>query len=243
MAIDMTGKKYNRLTVLKPDTKKTPNQYWICQCECGTIKSIRGDHIRHGRTKSCGCLQKENYSKQGKINVQKIAGWNAIDVIGKKFGKLTVIDSHSTNKKTNTRMLVCKCECGSIINVYSTNLYRGHTTSCGCINSPGEEIISNILCEHGIKFTKNKTFDSCRMPSGAYAKFDFYINDEYLIECDGICHEKGWMRHMNDVKERDAIKDAWCKEHGITLLRVPYRKGQEIKFEDLIPKTSKYVVR
>ena len=174
----------------------------------------------------------------------KICGWNAKDVIGKKFGKLTVIGDHSNGKGTNTRMLVCRCECGSVIEVYSTNLYKGHTKSCGCINSPGEEMISNILCEHGIKFTKNKTFDSCRMPSGIYAKFDFYINDEYLLECDGLCHEtETWYSKPNNVRERDSIKNAWCKEHGITLLRVPYRKGQEIKFEDLIPKTSKYVVR
>ena len=104
-------------------------------------------------------------------------------------------------------------------------------------------MISRLLCENGIKFEKNKTFETCKMPSGVYAKFDFYINDEYLLECDGVCHEKGWMNHLKNTKERDELKNKWCKENGITLLRVPYRKGQEIKFEDLIPETSKYVVR
>lgn len=38
---DLTGQRFDRLTVLRPDLeKKTKNKYWICQCDCGTIKSI-----------------------------------------------------------------------------------------------------------------------------------------------------------------------------------------------------------
>lgn len=236
---NLIGNKYHRLTVIEEDSKQN---YWICRCECGNVKSVRSDHLKHGATKSCGCLQKENSSKLGKIYAQKIAGWNAIDLTGKRFGRLVAIELSEKGNNTKSRKWKCVCDCGSEITCFSLNLLRGHTTSCGCIQSSGEEMISKLLCEHGVKFTKNKTFDSCRMPSGDYAKFDFYINDEYLLECDGICHEKGWMRYMNDVKERDAIKNEWCKEHGITLLRVPYRKGIEIKYEDLIPETSKYVM-
>lgn len=45
--IDLTGKKFGYLTVLELDkTKKSNAKYWKCQCECGTIKSIQGAHLK-----------------------------------------------------------------------------------------------------------------------------------------------------------------------------------------------------
>lgn len=63
--IDLTGHTYNRLTVI---SESVPAQYprkWVCQCTCGTIKTILGASIRNGLTQSCGCLNKEILSKKG----------------------------------------------------------------------------------------------------------------------------------------------------------------------------------
>lgn len=63
---DMTGKKIGRWTVIKLDTEH-PNKHdsrWICQCECGTVKSILGHQLRNGNTHSCGCLQRELLSER-----------------------------------------------------------------------------------------------------------------------------------------------------------------------------------
>jgi len=59
--IDMTGEKCGRLTVLKRDLETVNKNAtrWICECECGTIKSIIGCMLRRGTTKSCGCLARE----------------------------------------------------------------------------------------------------------------------------------------------------------------------------------------
>ena len=58
----------SRLTVLyqdcsKKDLIKTGAQ-WICQCSCGNRLSARGDQIRSGNTKSCGCLKREEDIKK-----------------------------------------------------------------------------------------------------------------------------------------------------------------------------------
>jgi hypothetical protein len=57
--IDLTGRQFGRLIVLR----KSPNRngYWICKCTCekGTIKEIFGGSLRSGATKSCGCYRKE----------------------------------------------------------------------------------------------------------------------------------------------------------------------------------------
>jgi hypothetical protein len=60
-AIDMTGRKFGRLEVLRrANNSRHGHAKWICQCACGKETSpISGNDLRHGRTKSCGCLQRE----------------------------------------------------------------------------------------------------------------------------------------------------------------------------------------
>lgn len=56
------GEKFGRLTVLDIDkSKQFQNRYLICLCECGNIKSVRADHLKSGKIKSCGCMYKETH--------------------------------------------------------------------------------------------------------------------------------------------------------------------------------------
>ena len=56
-AIDETGNVYGKITVLYRDHKRFPGQgaYWICQCTCGNVSSVRGTSLRYWGHKSCGC--------------------------------------------------------------------------------------------------------------------------------------------------------------------------------------------
>lgn len=61
---DLAGEVFSRLTVLKISDKKTGNRrHFQCVCVCGKIKHISAKSLISGRTKSCGCLQKETVSK------------------------------------------------------------------------------------------------------------------------------------------------------------------------------------
>lgn len=62
---------------------------------------------------------------------------------------------------------------------------REETQSCGCVISRGEEKIAKILLLNNIPFEKQKSFDSCIFDNGVKARFDFYINDSFLLEFDG----------------------------------------------------------
>lgn len=65
---DLTGQKFNRLTVLGLSAKKSGRKsYWVCQCECGNKKTVRSDVLKRGQTQSCGCLRDEKSA----INVIK----------------------------------------------------------------------------------------------------------------------------------------------------------------------------
>lgn len=61
---DLTGQKFGRLTVLRQDYNKNSNNYWLCKCDCGNIKSIRTEHLKDGSTVSCGCYSREITSKR-----------------------------------------------------------------------------------------------------------------------------------------------------------------------------------
>ena len=57
---DFTGKRFGRLLVVGFDgVRSRAHLYWKCLCDCGTQKSIQGDHLIAGRSRSCGCLRRE----------------------------------------------------------------------------------------------------------------------------------------------------------------------------------------
>lgn len=57
---DITGKKFNRLTVLSRSHKGKYGWYWKCRCDCGSIKDVLSSKLSSGHTKSCGCYKSEN---------------------------------------------------------------------------------------------------------------------------------------------------------------------------------------
>lgn len=58
--IDLTGQKFERLKVIECAGKdKHGKLLWKCECKCGNTKIILGNSLRAGKTKSCGCLNKE----------------------------------------------------------------------------------------------------------------------------------------------------------------------------------------
>lgn len=54
--IDITGKKFGKLTVLQYVCHKNNKSYWIVKCKCGNLSFTTGPRLRMGITKSCGCL-------------------------------------------------------------------------------------------------------------------------------------------------------------------------------------------
>jgi len=75
---DLTGRKFERLTILKQDSIK--KAYWWCECSCEnkTIKLILAYSLLNGKTKSCGCLRKEATRERAKNNRK----YNIYDLTG-----------------------------------------------------------------------------------------------------------------------------------------------------------------
>lgn len=63
--IDLTGKRFGRLTVKeKVLSHNTTNATWLCVCDCGNTTKVLGTTLRRGESRSCGCLKRELGRKQ-----------------------------------------------------------------------------------------------------------------------------------------------------------------------------------
>lgn len=55
---DITGKKFNMLTVVKMSDSVNGKRRWECICDCGNKTIVRGNNLKSGAVKSCGCTKK-----------------------------------------------------------------------------------------------------------------------------------------------------------------------------------------
>ncbi len=52
--IDLTGQRFGRWAVQGYGESRQGIAYWLCECECGTRKSVNGHSLRSGQSASCG---------------------------------------------------------------------------------------------------------------------------------------------------------------------------------------------
>lgn len=78
--IDISGKTYDRLTVIRKVQNKNQkhNTHWLCRCTCGKETVVSKPNLTSGHTKSCGCLNKDIITKHGKYKTAEYKTWCAI---------------------------------------------------------------------------------------------------------------------------------------------------------------------
>lgn len=222
---DLTGNKYGDFTVI--EMLRNYNNKKRTYCKCIGIDNeyyiIRADALTSGATK--------NISGVGQKRC-------AVDITNQKFGKLIAkyrVDKVASNGSV---MWYCECSCGGHTIATYTNLKRGHTRSCGCKHrSKWEELISEYLNQYNVYYETEKRFDNCRNKNGSdMLPFDFYIpNLQICIEYDGEHHfypVKGWggLSKFKKTQENDSIKNNYCRDNNIRLIRIDYsKKEDEIK--------------
>lgn len=251
-AEDLTNHSFGYLKPLYRVKNIGKHTAWKCECKCGNLINVRVDHLKEKRVVSCGCYNKEKASNHLKEINKK--GKNMKDITGMKSGWLIAIEP--TEKRVsygkNNSHVVWKCQCLNPIHTNpvfceatTTAITTKNKISCGCISSKGEAKIIGILIENNIPFEQQKSFETCRnLKTNALLKFDFYVNNEYLIEFDGKQHfeelNNNW-ESLNTIKERDTIKNKWCKENNISLIRIPYWKIDTLQINDLKLEESDFI--
>ena len=129
--IDLVGQKFGRLTVLSmSDEHNGSGIHWNCVCDCGNNAVISGSNLRSGRTRSCGCLSVESSKRNAAI--AHTAQFKRHNLIGHKFGMLTVLERTDQRNRRGNTMWLCKCDCGNTKLISTQALNQGNTISCGC---------------------------------------------------------------------------------------------------------------
>ena len=234
--IDLTGHECEFFKVIKRnDERKGKNVWWDCQCQCGNIFTTTTTNINKGKTKSCGCMKSQLLSK---AHLQ--------DLTGQEFGDLKVLErdfNHPQNGAKQRTYWLCKCKCGNIVSIERTHLVNRTKISCGCQYSIGEYNIHKILNEHNISYKSQYTNQDLKTDKNGYLKFDFAILDENnqisrLIEFDGTQHiqeeNTNYFGNFEDIQKRDNLKNQYCKNNSIPLVRIPYSKRDLMTIEDLM---------
>ena len=76
-------------------------------------------------------------------------GSNRKNLTGKRFGRLTALQS--VGRSANNTKWECKCDCGKVAIVAQNNLGNGHTKSCGCLQSENHERLKESFSKECIK--------------------------------------------------------------------------------------------
>ena len=235
LAEDLTGKKFNYLTVIRRATEEEwprgtgRHAKWLCRCECGNTRFVDSSDLKNGTAVSCGCKNREKARELARA----LGKQNFQDLTGQKFGKLTVLkQGPHYNRQVQWW---CKCDCGATALVRANYLLSGHTTSCGCNRqwgngqtSKGEEKIISLLKDAKIPFEREKTLPDMKK-HGNHLRFDFYLtNKKVALEFNGAAHyQQIVFFHKNQQEfqkrqEYDRYKISYCLSHGITIYCIPY---------------------
>ncbi len=120
--IDITGEKFNSLLVVERlENAKGGVTRWKCLCDCGNYTVVRGQNLKRGAVKSCGCLNYSSKNKthgMSKTNLYNI--WN-----GMKF-RCYNPNSNSYNDYGGRGIVVCDDWINNFENFYEWSISNGY---------------------------------------------------------------------------------------------------------------------
>jgi len=120
---DYTGRRFGRLVAI--ERLEGPKTRYRCTCDCGNEHIAIAGNLQSGGVESCGCLRRE----QKQAHMRTIAGRNAAELTGQRFGKLIVLRRMPSERRT---LWECLCDCGAMSIKKGKYLVNGDTRSCGC---------------------------------------------------------------------------------------------------------------
>lgn len=233
------GERYGKLTIVGYIPEDEGPTHFRCVCDCSPDKPliVEWTDLKNKRKQSCGCWQKE----QGKFR--------ALDLMNQVFGDFKALEK-TDFRKSGKVVWRCKClRCGHE-ELLSTRQLKAvpdrHCPVCHELshNSKGEEKICELLKWQNLLFETEKSFEGCKSKKNIRLRFDFFVEGSWLIEFDGIQHfeRTAWSKDLEYIKEKDEVKNEFCRKNGYPLIRIPYWEYDNMTLLDLLPNTSKFLV-
>lgn len=195
-------------------------------CSCGEKYISNFEKIRDRHYLNCRkCRNRKISSAQTKKH--SVFEKEVFNILGNEFKVIGEYKSDGEN--IEMKHLKCNTEYSST----PSNILRGK--GCPrCKTSHLEKTIERYLKEKNIKYEVQKTFEGLNHKRSL--RMDFYLNDYNIcIEADGRQHFEsvdifGGEKAFTENQIRDSIKDNFCKENNIKLIRIPYYKLKDIYY-------------
>lgn len=109
------GTRFGMLRVQKElPSNENGKRCYLCLCDCGNETAVLENNLTKGHTKSCGCLKRQ-------------------DLVGMRFGKLTVIalsDKRAPRGARTVPLWECRCDCGRITYKATDTLKNAEVSMC-----------------------------------------------------------------------------------------------------------------
>lgn len=119
------GEHIGKLAVLRRVENQRQHARWECLCECGQTVVVRGDHLRDGKTTSCGCAQRQYQEARTATAAESITL--------KTFGKVLVMGTVDEFDGIRQLHAVCICHyCGGGNVRPSSDVLRKNFRGCDC---------------------------------------------------------------------------------------------------------------
>ena len=205
----------------------------IIRCACGNIYSQTLANFLNGTHRCQQCAQKISNEAKNKYTyeqVEQLCHSHDCELLSQK-------NSNYINRKDKISL---RCSCGEI---FSTKLFmcldyeKYKCNSCTALDAPqllGEVEIEKYLKSKKYIYKKEYSFSDCY--NKYVLRFDFAVfvdNEIKLIEYDGMQHFRpydyyGGKETFENIVLRDEIKNKYCENNNIPLLRIPYNKKNEI---------------
>lgn len=127
------------------------------------------------------------------------------DLIGRRFGSLTVIE-HAENDKSGHPRWLCRCDCGKTKVVYESNLMHSHTRSCGCQWNTGRKPKDLV----GMKFGALTVLKSLGIKSISYCDGEVVKRQMFLCQC--AC---GKLKEYSSCDLHSGVKTCGCRNRSL----------------------------
>lgn len=181
--VDLTGKKFNMLTVIQ----ELGGNKVLCKCDCGNEKVINKNNVKSGKVMSCGCLLRKKGRQR--LDLQK-------NTVGRRFGNLVVLEELGNGR------VLCQCDCGKSKNINKGHLLNGDITSCGCVQKTRPAKAKEpFLVNNTYIATIRSVKPSKRSTTGIKGVYWSKTKNKWraAIKCQGINHELGFFSNINDA--------------------------------------------
>lgn len=211
-------------------------------CKCGSAFEVSYKEFKFGAKQQCNDCSAKIMQEKMSLNYDDVKHYIEVD---SNSGCRLLSDAYTNNR---TKLKV-KCKCGDVFYVDFDKFKNRKKQQCNrCSSSEGERRIANTLDKMKVAYQSEYSFNDLLGVGGGLLRFDFAILDGegvvvLLIEYDGEFHyiERPLDNPLEYRQQNDELKNQYCKNNNIPLLRIPYWEFDNIQ-SIVIKELAKYKI-